>query len=72
MRRGTTGFVDLTLTIARDGSVYNIAVQSAEPGTTFNEAAIEAVSQWRFDPVIEGGVAVEKRTAVRMAFELQQ
>jgi TonB family protein len=72
MRRGTTGFVDLTLTIARDGSVYNVIVQSAEPGTTFNEAAIEAVSQWRFDPVIEGGVPVEKRTAVRMAFELQE
>jgi outer membrane biosynthesis protein TonB len=43
----------------------------AEPGETFNQAAIDAVAQWRFEPVIENGVAVDKRTAVRLSFNLQ-
>lgn len=71
MRRGVTGYVDLNMTIARDGSVYNVIVLSAEPESTFDEAAIQAVSQWKFQPVIEAGVPVERRTAVRMAFELE-
>lgn len=71
MRRGVTGYVDLSLTIARDGSVYNVIVLSADPKSTFDEAAIEAISQWKFQPVIEAGVPVERRTAVRMAFELE-
>jgi hypothetical protein len=31
---------------------------------------MEAVEQWRFEPVIENGVAVEKRSAVRLSFSL--
>ena len=71
MRRGITGYVDVRMTIARDGSVYDIEVLDAKPETVFNEAALEAVQQWQFEPVLEGNVPVEKRTAVRMAFELQ-
>jgi hypothetical protein len=32
---------------------------------------MDAVEKWRFEPVVENGVAVEKRTAVRLAFNLQ-
>jgi serine/threonine-protein kinase len=71
MRREITGYVDVSFTVARDGSVRDVSVQDAKPKKTFDDAAIEAVLQWRFDPVIENGVAVEKRTAVRMAFEIQ-
>jgi TonB family protein len=71
MRRDVTGFVDVGMTVARDGSVYNITVLNAKPEETFNEAAIEAVEQWRFEPVIVDGQPVEKRTAVRLAFEIQ-
>jgi TonB family protein len=46
-------------------------VLNAKPEETFNEAAIEAVEQWRFEPVIVDGQPVEKRTAVRLAFEIQ-
>ena len=35
------------------------------------EAAMAAVEQWRFEPYIENGVAVEKRSAVRLAFNLE-
>jgi serine/threonine-protein kinase len=71
MRRDITGYVDVSMTIAVDGSVYDITILDAKPEGTFDDAAIEAVQQWRFDPVIENGRPTEKRTAVRMAFELQ-
>jgi serine/threonine-protein kinase len=71
MRREITGFVDVSLTVGSDGRVYNVTVLNADPGGTFDAAAIEAVQQWRFEPVVENGQVVEKRTAVRMAFEIQ-
>jgi TonB family protein len=48
-----------------------MSVLKSEPGVTFDQAAMDAVEKWRFEPVIENGVAVEKRTAVRLAFTLQ-
>jgi TonB family protein len=51
--------------------VTDVAVLRAEQGKTFNRAAIRAVERWRFEPVIENGVAVEKRTVVRLLFDLE-
>ena len=70
-RRNTSGWVDLGFTVARDGSVHSIEIIESTPSTTFDEAATKAVSQWRFDPVIENGTAVEKRAAVRMQFSME-
>jgi protein TonB len=58
-------------TVNTIGTVTDISVIDAEPGDTFNQAAMNAVAMWRFEPVIENGRAVEKRTAVRLAFNLQ-
>ena len=69
-RRNITGSVDLTFTITTDGRVRAVSVLKSQPGETFDRVATDAVEQWRFEPVIENGVAVEKRTAVRMAFDL--
>jgi len=69
-RRNQTGSVDLTFTVGTDGSVHDVTVLRSEPAELFDQSAIDAVEQWRFEPVIENGVAVEKRTAVRLAFDL--
>lgn len=69
-RRNTSGWVDMGFTVARDGTVHSIEIIDSSPGTVFDEAATKAVSQWRFEPVIENGEPVEKRAAVRMAFSL--
>lgn len=71
LRRNITGSVDVKFSVARDGSVFDVQVVDSTPGTVFDEAAIAAVEKWRFEPVIENGVAVEKQSAVRMAFDLQ-
>jgi TonB family protein len=44
---------------------------NSTPGSVFDDAAMEAASEWRFQPVIENGTAVQKRVAVRMAFSLE-
>ena len=70
-RRNVSGSVDIMFTVSAQGIVTDISVLRAEPGETFHQAAIDAVTQWRFEPVIENGVAVDKRTAVRLSFNLQ-
>jgi len=70
-RRNTSGWVDLGFTVARDGGVHTIEIIESAPGKVFVDAATKAVSQWRFDPVVENGQAVEKRVAVRMSFSLE-
>ena len=70
-RRNVTGSVDVTFTVTTDGKIRDMSVLKSEPGATFDQAAMDAVEKWRFEPVIENGVAVEKRTAVRLAFTLQ-
>jgi protein TonB len=70
-RRNVTGSVDVTFTVTTDGKIRELTVLKSEPGETFDQAAIDAVGKWRFEPVVENGVAVEKRTAVRLAFTLQ-
>jgi TonB family protein len=70
-RRNITGSVDVQFTVTTDGRVRSMSIVQSEPGDTFDQAAMDAVEQWRFEPVIENGAAVEKRTAVRLAFDLQ-
>ncbi len=70
-RRNTSGWVDLGFTVSRDGSVHSIEIIDSTPGMVFDDAATKAVSQWRFDPIVENGQPVEKRAAVRMSFSLE-
>jgi protein TonB len=70
-RRNLSGAVELEFTVNANGTVTNIEVLSSKPGDTFNQAAMDAVKKWRFEPVIENGRPVEKRTAVRLSFDLE-
>lgn len=66
--RGISGWVELEYTVRTDGSTGDIVVTNSSPRRTFDNAAINAVSQWRYKPVIRGGKAVEQRAAVRIRF----
>jgi serine/threonine-protein kinase len=70
-RRNLSGYVDIVFTVMPDGGVADLSVRESEPGDVFVDAALDAVEQWEFEPVIEDGVAVPKRVAVRMSFSLQ-
>jgi TonB family protein len=70
-RRGLSGWVDIIFTVDIDGSVADVSVRDSNPGDTFVNSAIDAVERWEFEPVIEDGVAVQKRAAVRMMFAIE-
>ena len=70
-RRNVTGSVDIGFTIMGNGVVSDIIIINSTPGTVFNQAAIDAVTQWRFEPSLENGEPVKKKTAIRLAFNLK-
>jgi protein TonB len=70
-RRNITGWVDVSFTVDRSGNVVDIGILDSKPGDVFNDAATEAVSEWRFEPSLENGAAVEKMVAVRLMFSLE-
>jgi protein TonB len=70
-QKGIEGWVELMYTITKLGTVTDIIVTAANAGTIFNRAAIQAVSKWKYNPKIEGGVAVERpRVRQRIKFQL--
>lgn len=67
---GITGWVELNFTVDRSGATRDISVVAAEPADRFEEAAIEAVEQYRFEPFVLDSRAYERRVRLRMRFEL--
>ena len=70
-RRNLSGWVDVVFTVDIDGTVTDVTVRDSDPGDTFVNSAINAVEDWEFAPVIQDGVAVQKRAAVRMMFAIE-
>jgi TonB family protein len=70
-RRGLSGWVDVVFTVDIDGTVTDVSIRDSDPGDTFVSSAVSAVEDWEFEPVIEDGVAVQKRAAVRMMFAME-
>ena len=70
-RRNMTGSVDVSFLVQKNGTVTDLVVMDSTAGSTFDAAALEAVAQWRFEPTLEDGERVEKKSAVRLAFNLQ-
>ena len=63
--------MDVLFTVTFDGTVTDIEIRDSEPGDTFVRSATAAVENWEFEPIVENGMAVEKRAAVRMMFALE-
>jgi protein TonB len=71
-RRGDPpGWVELSFLVGTDGRTRDITVIRASPPNRYEDAALEAVRRWRFQPSREGGRTVERRTGVRLRFEPQ-
>jgi TonB family protein len=54
---GIEGYVVVRYDVAADGRVHNARVVDAQPAGTFDEAALQAVSRWRFRPPQRNGEA---------------
>lgn len=65
---GLQGSVELEFTIGTDGATRDLTVLGSSPPGTFDQAAIDAVTQWRYQPVQVDGIAVPARARVRLRF----
>jgi TonB family protein len=70
-KRGVEGWVELAFTVKKNGTVDDVEVRNASPASVFDDAAVRAVRQWRFEPVQRNGAAVEQRAMTRLRFSQQ-
>jgi len=59
LQRGLEGFVELSFTVNRFGSVIDAVVLNAVPEGVFNRAALQAISRWKYSPAMNNGQAIE-------------
>ena len=70
-RRQIEGFVKVEFTIAKDGSVQDPTVIDSGPSRIFDQAALQAIVQWKFKPRTRAGQPVASRASQRIDFALQ-
>jgi TonB family protein len=70
-KRGLDGWVDLQFVVGTDGAVSDVAVVGAQPVGVFEQAALDAVRHWRYQPVLRAGQAISQHARVRLRFTVQ-
>lgn len=68
--RGITGYVVFNILISETGSIENLKILESNPPGVFDEAATEALKQWRFEPARYQGKAVKVWAKQRITFKL--
>ena len=71
LRTGIEGWVDVEFIVDRDGQPREIAVAGAQPAGSFDRAATDAISRYRYEPFVLDGVTYERRVRLRIRFTLQ-
>ena len=71
-KRGVEGWVELAFTVTPGGAVDDIQVRNASPAEIFDDAAVRAIKQWRFEPIVRNGEKVSQRAMVRLKFSNDQ
>lgn len=69
-RLGEEGTVELRLKLGPDGRVLDITISSSSGFSRLDDAAVEAVRAWTFEPATRDGVAVESSFDHRFVFQL--
>lgn len=70
-QRRIEGTVVVSLRINQAGRVEDPAVVSSDPAGVFDQAALSAITQWRFKPEVRNGEPIAVRTRIRFVFRLQ-
>ena len=59
LQRGIEGFVELSFTVDRFGSVVDPIVLNAVPEGIFERSALQAIAKWKYSPAMNNGEPVE-------------
>ena len=71
-QRKIEGWVVVRFTISAAGTVKDAVVTASDPPLVFDDATLQAVRKWRYNPKIENGAPVERPgVTVRIDFELR-
>ena len=68
--RGVEGHVVISLLISQTGEVRKVRVLESEPAGVFEEVALQAIRQWRFEPAKYQGENVKVWARQRIRFDL--
>lgn len=71
-RRGIEGWVRVSFTVTEDGNVEDVIVEEADPPGMFEQAAVAAVSKWKFKPPVVDGRPTAGRAEQLVEFKLQR
>jgi TonB family protein len=71
-QQGVTGRVLIRAVLSKEGSLLNPQVLNTDVHPGLAQAALNAVAQWRYEPTLLNGQAVEIITTIEIAFELDQ
>ena len=66
----TQGWVELDYTVGVNGTVSDVVVHAAAPPGIFDQAALAALAQWRYQPVLRDGKPTPQRARIRIRFTL--
>jgi protein TonB len=70
--RGIEGWVKIEFTITEEGTVKDAVVVAAQPGKTFDRAALKAIKRWKFKAKVIDGEAFEQRAVQVLQFKLSK
>ena len=70
--RGIEGWVELHFLVGTDGTVSELTVVGAQQVGVFEQAALDAVAQWRYQPVQHDGQPVSQRAQLRLRFTVRR
>ena len=62
------GWVDVEFTVTEAGKVNDVSVRASSIPGVFEDAAVKAVSQWRYKPVLRDAKPVPVRSQIRVRF----
>jgi len=70
--RGLEGWVDVEFSLTPAGRPADIRITDARPAGTFDEAAVRAVDQWRYEPLAAADWPAGERIRVRINFGIDR
>ena len=68
--QGVEGTVLLSAVISKEGIPHSLTVQNSAVNQAFVNAAMDAVSQWRYRPTLLNGEPIEVITTIEVEFKL--
>jgi len=71
LRAGIEGVVTVEFIITTDGSVKDPVIIKADPPEIFDQAVIQAIRKWKFNPEVADGKSIEKRARQDIRFTLK-